>query len=211
MENNPEFWLVRHGVSTLGLQYRFSGLNDAPLAPEGVAQVTRTAQALRARLEARAPSVVPTIVTSPVQRALETAQLIVAALGLDPPSIDPDLSEIDLGAWDGLTWDEVAEGWPEEFERWLSEDDVKAVGGESFRDSGRRACGAFERMVQGGTAPALTIVVTHSNPMKALLGAATTGRHDVVVRHAHLDFAALSRFEYDDERKWLLTSWNELG
>lgn len=210
MEGNPEFWLIRHGVSTMGLQYRFSGHNDAPLAPEGIDQVTQAAHALRARLEARPGSPEPALVASPVQRALESAQVIAGVLGLDGPSTDPDLSEVDLGAWDGLTWDEVAEGWPAEFERWLDDDDAKAVGGESFRDSGRRAVAAFDRLVKDG-APPLTIVVTHSNPMKALLGAATTGRPDVVVRHAHLDFAALSRFAYDEERKWLLTSWNELG
>ena len=83
--------LIRHGETLWSKSGQHTGLTDIPLTSEGRAQ----ARAMAARMSTRAFGLV---LTSPLSRATETAQLA----GLDP-HIDPDLLEWDYGAGEGRT------------------------------------------------------------------------------------------------------------
>ena len=67
------------------------------------------------------------MITSPLQRAYDTAAAAAKALGLDV-TVDDDLIETDFGAWEGLTFGEAAERDPELHGRWLRDTSTTAAG-----------------------------------------------------------------------------------
>ena len=102
-----ELLVVRHGETEWSAAGRHTGLTDLPLTSHGRAEAAALGRFLTERfLAAGAPALV---LTSPLQRARETAQLA----GLDrheggPPAVvDDDLSEWDYGGFEGLTTDQV--------------------------------------------------------------------------------------------------------
>ena len=107
--------LVRHGESEWNATRRWQGQADPPLTDLGRTQAAHAAAALGA---------VDAIVTSDLQRASATAQVIADALGLDAPMIDPRLRERDAGEWSGLTREEIHDQWP----GYLTEDPKISIG-----------------------------------------------------------------------------------
>ncbi len=90
-----ELLLARHGETDWNRERRWQGHADPPLNELGRAQARRLAEALAGeQLEA--------IYASDLRRAHETAEIVGARLGL-PVTSDPDLREIDVGSWSGLT------------------------------------------------------------------------------------------------------------
>ncbi len=92
----PELWVVRHGATEWSENGRHTGSTDAPLLPAGA----DAARALAARLAGHSFTLV---LTSPLQRARETARLA----GYPDAQVDDDLREWDYGAYEGLTTDEI--------------------------------------------------------------------------------------------------------
>src|SRR5260370_36561437 len=97
--------LLRHGDTRLSPEHRFSGLHDPPLSASGI----RQAQAAACRLATGAP--IDAVVSSPMQRAVDTAVIAAAELCLTAVIVD-DLRETDFGDWDGLTLAEIQQRWP---------------------------------------------------------------------------------------------------
>src|ERR1039458_3378088 len=119
MGSMGELIVIRHGETEWSRNGRHTGRTDLPLLPEGEAQ----AEALAPKLSAYEFA---TVLTSPLLRARETCEL--AGLG-EGAIIDPDLSEWDYGAYDGLTTAEIRIDRP----GWDLFDDG-APGGESADD-----------------------------------------------------------------------------
>jgi probable phosphoglycerate mutase len=95
--------LVRHGESTWNARGRWQGWADPPLTDLG-----------RAQAEAAAPAAAPVdaVVSSDLQRARVTAELMAAVLDVGAVHIDADLRERDVGNFTGLTRAEIEERWP---------------------------------------------------------------------------------------------------
>jgi len=154
--------LVRHAQSVWNASGRWQGWSDAPLSPVGEQQARR-AGAVLASLGGR-PGVVA---CSDLARARRTAELVAAAIGYSQPLvIDADLREQDLGAWNGLTRDEIIAGWPAELESRRNGDLGTVPGGEPGDHFRRRATGAVHRVAALGAAEAL--VVTHAGVVSVL-------------------------------------------
>jgi broad specificity phosphatase PhoE len=116
--------LTRHGHSLAG-EVVLGGQLDVALSPRGCAE----ADALRARLEGIA---IHRIISSPMLRALETAQAVASGR---PVEVDDRLRELDYGRWEGLTEDEIRARDPEMRARWEDDPaDVPPPGGEAGRD-----------------------------------------------------------------------------
>jgi broad specificity phosphatase PhoE/ribonuclease HI len=164
------FVLLRHGETALTPEKRFSGSGSAPGAPgpdpELSATGRRQAEGAAAALAAR--GTVQEIVSSPLRRCRETAAAVAARLGL-PVRIEDGLRETDFGAWEGLTFAEVRERYPDDLTAWLGSADVAPTGGgESFAEVGERVEAARERLLEryrGRT----VLVVTHVTPVKTLV------------------------------------------
>ena len=99
---HPELLVIRHGETEWNRAGRLQGRMDSPLTDKGRAQ----AQAMGDWL-ARSGVADHALLTSPLGRAQATARIIGHALGRSPV-IDPDLAEIGVGAWEGLTFDQIA-------------------------------------------------------------------------------------------------------
>lgn len=158
--------MLRHGETAHTVEKRFSGSagEDPPLSAEGVRQARAVAERL-----ARAGGV-DAVVTSPLRRTRQTADVVAAALGLSVREVD-GFRECAFGEWEGLTFAEVRERWPEALAAWLSDTSVAPPGGESFDDVRRRVLRARDQVLArypGGH----VLVVTHVTPTKVLVSEA---------------------------------------
>lgn len=179
-------WLLRHGETPLTAARRFSGLADVELSEHGRAQ----AAAAGRRLAAERP--VDAIVTSPLRRARETAEVVGAALRV-PVDVAADLRELDFGAWEGCTFAEVRERWPAELDAWLADPAVAPPGGESVAETERRAVAAVQRLAAERTEQRL-LLVAHVTPLKAVVRWAVGAPPQALHRFA-VDPASLSRVD----------------
>jgi len=155
--------LVRHGQTALTAQKRFSGVRTDPeLTPTGRDQAAALAGAVREL------GPVHSVLTSPLRRARETAQVIVDRLGL-PVRTDPRLLECDFGAWDGLSWAEIERDWPAELARWLASTAAAPPAGESFDAVATRVRAIKDELRRAH--PSRTVeLVSHVSPIKLLVG-----------------------------------------
>lgn len=158
------FVLLRHGETALTPQKRFSGSGgtDPELSPAGRRQAAAVAEALAAR------GTVQAVVSSPLRRCRETAQAVADRLGL-PVTVEEGLRETDFGAWEGLTFSEVRERFPDDLQAWL--DSPKAAptgGGESFAAVTRRVSATRDRLLSA-YAGRTVLLVTHVTPVKTLV------------------------------------------
>jgi broad specificity phosphatase PhoE len=156
-------YLARHGESDWNAAARFQGHTDRPLTELGRRQAMELADALEARAALIA------IYTSPLQRAIETASIVGARLGLEPAAV-ADLREVDVGAWSGLSRAEVEERFPEGFGRWLDGgegwDD-----GETYADMAERVLRALRQIANSHPGDEV-LVVSHGGPIRAIHAAA---------------------------------------
>jgi broad specificity phosphatase PhoE/ribonuclease HI len=155
--------LLRHGVTELTRERRFSGTGgaDLPLTALGRQQALAAADAVRAAGR------VDVVVASPLLRTRETAEIVARSLGLGV-RVDDGWTEVSFGDWDGLTAEEVADRWPREHRAWLASTSVAPPGGDSLDDLTRRVRVARDRLL--ARAPRRRVlVVTHASPIKAMV------------------------------------------
>jgi probable phosphoglycerate mutase len=148
--------LLRHGRTAWNAERRFQGQADPPLDEVGRVQ----AYEVSALIAAITPDL---LVSSDAARAMQTAELVAAATAL-PLRSEPRLRERSLGHWEGLTRDEVAATYPDEYADWAAGRDVSRRGGETREQVAERALAAFGEL----PAVATTVIVTHSATAMAL-------------------------------------------
>lgn len=152
-------FLMRHGAIVQRDPRRFIGQTDLPLTGEGRTQAGLWREAL-----ADVPFVAA--LASDLSRCLETASIVLAGRGLSARP-EPRLREVDLGAWENLTVEEVQERFPGAYER--RGDDLTGFapeGGESFADVQARAVAALGELagLEGNV-----LVVAHGGVNRSLL------------------------------------------
>jgi broad specificity phosphatase PhoE len=150
--------LVRHGESVWNAEGRWQGAADPPLSDAGRDQ----ARALAGRVS---DAGIDSLVSSDLQRATETAQIVAEALALPGPSIDAGWRERDVGEISGHTRDEIEAKWPGLLEQWRRGELESMPGGE--KDITARVVEALERVATAPTG-ACTLVVTHGGVIGAL-------------------------------------------
>lgn len=106
-------YLIRHGETEGGEVRRYKGSIDVPLSERGVRQMSEAASFLERYLRGIAPS----IYCSPLSRALRSAEILAGTYGTRPVIIK-DLRERHFGVWEGLTFAEIRERYPLEFDAW---------------------------------------------------------------------------------------------
>jgi broad specificity phosphatase PhoE len=159
--------LARHGETDWNREGRFQGHADPPLNATGRAQAAE----LAAELEAVG---LAAVYSSPLRRALETAQAVAAEHGLDPVAVDA-LREVDVGSWQGLTRVEIETQFPEQFARWLDYDQGWEDG-ESYEGMGRRAVAALLELAVAHEDERI-LAVTHGGPIRAAFAFADGTSH----------------------------------
>jgi ribonuclease H / adenosylcobalamin/alpha-ribazole phosphatase len=194
-------FLLRHGQTPMSAQKRYAGVSDVPLTEVGVQQAAAAGQRL-------ASAGIAVIVTSPLRRAVRTAEEVAAATGA-PVEADEGFRETDFGAWDGLTFAEVRERWPAEMTAWLADPAVAPPGGESFADVSSRVNAALRRVLAGHHGQTV-LIVSHVTPIKALVAAALLAPPPALYR-MHLDVAALCQVDWYADGPAVLRSFNDTG
>lgn len=179
--------LLRHGQTELSRQRRYSGRGNPDLTDTGRRQAADAARYLSAK------GGISAVISSPLQRAYDTAAAAADALGL-AVQVDDDLTETDFGEWEGLTFPEAAERHPELHGRWLRDTSLPAPGGESFDDVQHRVERVRDRII-ADHGPGTVLVVSHVTPIKTLLRLAL-GAGPSVLHRLHLDLASLSIAEF---------------
>jgi len=154
--------LVRHGQTSANLESVWHGSSDTPLTEVGTRQAARVAGFLGSRF---ADATV--VYSSPLRRARHTAEPIAERLGVEV-RIEDDLSEYDIGAWEGKTFRELHEVhrlW----EHIRSDPDFAPHGGESPRRVIDRLTGCLRRIHDRHRGERV-VAVTHGGALAMALG-----------------------------------------
>jgi broad specificity phosphatase PhoE len=154
--------LARHGESDWNAAHRWQGHADRPLTEKGRAQASALAERL-AHIDLDA------VYSSDLRRAADTARVVAEAQGLGLVQL-PELREVDVGSWSGLTREEAEERFPEGFARWR-EGFPGWADGEGYDEMAQRVIGAVVQIAlahEDGRA----LVVSHGGPIRALHAAA---------------------------------------
>lgn len=155
--------IVRHGETDYNVAGRAQGMLETPLNANGIAQ----SQALAAYFVAQ-QTYVDAIYSSDLSRAFDTATIIGAALRHD---VIPDerLREMNLGIFQGLTWDERIAKYPDIHNAYATGDmDYMLPQGESRRQFQDRAYAAFEELVASDDHEHI-MLVSHGGTIKYML------------------------------------------
>lgn len=139
--------LWRHGQTTYNAERRFQGQSDVPLNQVGIGQ----AEAAGPYLAALAPDA---IFSSDLSRAAATAAVLGRLTGLDV-QFDKDLRERGGGSWEGMSAEEIAALYPQEYAAWAPPD------GESAEAVADRAEAAMRRIADSLPGGGLAVVVGH--------------------------------------------------
>ncbi|MGW7361405.1 bifunctional RNase H/acid phosphatase [Streptomyces sp. NPDC054802] len=184
------FVLLRHGETVLTPEKRFSGSGGSDPVLSAVGR--RQAEAVAAALAER--GTIQEIVSSPLRRCRETADAVAARLGLGV-TFEEGLRETDFGSWEGLTYAEVRERYPDDLDAWLASPKATPTGGgESFATVARRVAATRDKLLarsQGRT----VLVVTHVTPVKTLVRLALSAPPESLFR-MELSAASLSAVAY---------------
>ena len=185
MAESPLLYLVRHGQTDANVTARFAGWSDDHLNELGSQQCAELAERI-------VGDEVEVIYTSPVRRAVETAEILAAGLGARTRTVH-DLHEIDVGPWKGLTEKEVADAWPSEYAAWRNEPDrVLLEGRETLQSVQERALEALDQIAhaQLSASEAPAVVVSHLAVLRVLwlaaLGSELSAYHSVTSAHCEV-------------------------
>ncbi|MGV9306913.1 bifunctional RNase H/acid phosphatase [Nonomuraea sp. NPDC003727] len=195
--------LLRHGETPLSAERRFSGLGDAELTANGLAQAGAAARRLAAP-----PYRIDVIVSSPLKRARQTAEMVARLVGVDV-EVDEGLRETDFGAWEGHTFTEIQREWPDELAAWLADPAVAPPRGESFTQVARRVEATRDRLVEQYEGKTV-LVVSHVTPIKTLLRLALLAPPEALYR-MHLDVACLSLIDFYADGPAVVKAFNDIS
>lgn len=180
--------MVRHGQSETNVQKVFTGQLDAPLTSDGHQQACLMAQYLNKYK-------VEKIYTSPLQRAVDTAQAIAQLQNCAVEKCDA-IMEINSGLWQGLTFEEIAEKYPQTYAAWKSNiGNATPEGGETCKQLYDRVTAFLQAAL---TRPEETIcLVCHATPIRMMESFIRTGSVDGAQEITWVPNASVTVYEYD--------------
>lgn len=158
--------MVRHGQAQNNVERRLTGrMEGIMLTPKGVEQAGQAAAMLDSTGDISA------IYSSPIERADKTARIISERCGGMPVVLDERLTEIDMGKFTGMTFEEVQETHDNITARFYEGDvGIAHKGVETFEQVRRRVVSVIDEVSE---LDGNIVLVTHMDPIKAVLGEAT--------------------------------------
>lgn len=152
-------YLVRHGESVSNLNKRFSGITDVELSENGREQARAAGQSLMGEK-------ISHVYSSSLKRAGDTAKIICGEIGFDEHSIITEncLVEVDFGAFENMTWDEIYADYREESEKWIEQQHRYIFPeGEGYDDVISRISAFMDNV------PDNSLIVTHFGVIQAIM------------------------------------------
>ena len=185
-----EIILARHGETQWNVEEVFRGRIDIELNETGIKQAELLAEYLSGiKIDA--------IYSSPLRRALKTAEMIASYHKLDV-EIAPGLVDFDYGEWQGLAHQQVKDKYRELYAEWInSPDQVKMPTGESLDDVRERAMGVVSDVIAKyeGT----VVLVSHRVVNKVLI-CALLGLDNSHFWNIRQDTCGITTFTYQNGR-----------
>ena len=155
-------YVVRHGQTVDNLENRIQGHTDSPLTELGV----RQAEAVADRLASESFAA---IYSSDLGRAMRTAEIVASRHSL-LVNTTPLLRELNLGVAQGLTAEEFAERWPEEYRMWKSDSAAhRPPGGETIESIIERCRTFVEQVVPQYDDGDKLAVIAHGGTQRGLV------------------------------------------
>lgn len=197
---NTQLLLIRHGETEWNANGRFQGCRDISLSKEGILQ----AEFLKERLNGNFDC----IYTSPLKRAVQTADIISENTGISPVTAN-DLREINFGEWEGLTINEIKTLYSNEFNNWRTDEiNANLIGGDlSLRNASIRAKNGILKIIEENKGKKI-IIVAHGGIIKAgLIGIFNwkmTMYHKIIIGNT-----AVSTIYFDKDMKPVLAGLND--
>ncbi len=186
-------YLIRHGETQGADTKRYKGHIDVPLSANGIKQVERLAE----YISAEATSKLSAVYCSDLSRAIKSAEIIA-----EPHSIKPvvfkDFRERNFGIWEGMSFDEIKEKYPEEFNAWTNNPlKFSPMQGESSIDVKERALKVFSEIIEKHKGQCISIVA-HGGINRIILCHLLGIPLENIFR-IEQDFAAVNIIEFYDE------------
>jgi len=199
LEQATRVVLIRHGETAWNRATRIQGHTDIPLSSLGLAQAERLAEAL-------ADEALAAIYSSDLSRARQTAEALGRAQGL-AIHLDAGLRERAFGRFEGMSWEEIDQGYPEDAARWRKrEPDFPVGGGESLNVFSARCLAAARRAAAAHPGQSIALVA-HGGVLDCLYRAATQVALDAP-RSWQLGNATINRLLATPEG-FTLVGWND--
>ena len=195
-----EIMLIRHGDTDWNAEEIFRGRADVGLNEAGIKQAELLAKYL-------ADERIVAIYSSPLKRALKTAEIIAISHHVDVITA-AELIDFDYGEWQGLSHDTVKEKYRVLYDEWLNNPHlVKVPKGESLDDVGERVLRLIDRVIikHEGT----VVLVSHRVIGKVLI-CALLGLDNSHFWNIRLDTCGTTTFTYESNR-FVLTKHNEIS
>lgn len=186
--NEKIIYMVRHGLTLSNKEKIYAGWSDEELSDEGIVQTKNLANRLE-KLNISA------IYTSPIKRALQTAQIFGEFLKV-PVILDKSLKEMKLGQWEGLSEKEIATLYPKKWEMW----NIKPVclylrGRESLISVQNRVLKVVNKIICKNR---ISLAVTHVALIRCLI-LFYKGLDLNLYRQIEVPNLAIFEFKYDGE------------
>ena len=159
-----DFYIFRHGETDYNREKRWQGCGiDTELNENGLKQAEKLIETLE-------PKNLQIIYSSPLKRAMKTAEIVAEALGVEVKIIK-DLREANLGETEGMRKDEVAVRFQEVFDLWYNEEkdyvDIAFPGGETKRQIHQRMINVLENLLK--TKENVIGIASHGSSIRYLL------------------------------------------
>lgn len=196
------FLIVRHGESVANNDNRFAGSrSDVALLERGLRQAELTAQYVAEHYT------ISRVYTSNLQRAYVTGKCIADRCGVEV-TVWEELREIDGGLWEGVSFEDMAALYPEEFKLWVTDyGHARCPGGESVEEVSDRIQAALGKIA--AECPDQTVVITtHGSPVRVMQGIAQNGSLDNMNRIPWASNASVTVVTYDGQWHDVLYSYD---
>ncbi len=152
---------IRHGQTDWNVKGKIQGSYDSDLNNNGINQAIELTEKLL-KLNYKFSK----IYSSPQKRALKTAEILSKYSNIDYFPMT-GLEEMNMGEWEGLSWSEVEERYPIEYNKWhLNRRYTKTPNGESYNDMLKRVLKAIHKIIKENSDD--VVIVTHSAVIMAL-------------------------------------------
>jgi broad specificity phosphatase PhoE len=181
---------MRHGEVANGSEKRYNGHIDVDITDKGVRQMHRLAGLLDGK-------VLSAIYSSDLIRSVKGARIIADKTGVSPTSLEV-LRERSVGAWEGLTADEIRERFPEEYGMWRADlINYRPPGGECLLDVKNRILPAYKRIV--GSHPDSEIALMLHGGVNRIILADAFGMEMTNLFRIDQAFGALNIIDYFED------------
>lgn len=173
-------YLIRHGETEGADSRRYKGHINVPLSQNGIEQIMKVADYIvgagpcACPIKGQPQKVAPTgnsltaVYCSDLSRAIKSAEIIAEPHGLKPVIVK-GLKERSFGVWEGMSFNEIKEQWPDAFKAWAANPlKFSPMDGECTLDVRDRVMKAFNEIVESHDGQNIAIV-SHGGVIRVLL------------------------------------------